>query len=316
MSKRRTPLPENGRSCAFLTYKLRLTELRKGGAIPCLLKNRSAVVPAVPLLPLFYHVSCSLPNCRRCMTLFAHFTFFDNHFDRLQRTARDADVFTFACYTDSVLRWGAAAFLKEVADPTDAWARKPSPSLRRLHFPPAVVPGAIGSDAFVQETGLGKRFLKACRAIGFGIVRAVGEFRTAVGWDTRDGIRDSFRRRAQKTGGCADAVLRKGFKAAETETTHRGRLAELLSGGAAYGFLSHRFSTNIQLPLAETASFVFLYSEDRIAPAARFSTVGSSLNAGRSFFAFSFPFGTRFCILCNSPDESAAGCSDGYIPAA
>ena len=111
--------------------------------------------------------------------------------------------------------------------------------------------GAIGSDAFVQETGLGKRFLKACRAIGFGIVRAVGEFRTAVGWDTRDGIRDSFRRRAQKTGGCAGAVLRKGFKAAETETMHRGRLAaELLSGGAAYGFCHTVFRRrfNCRLP--------------------------------------------------------------------
>ena len=99
-------------------------------------------------------------------------------------------------------------------------------------FFPCRCGGAIGSDAFVQKPGLGKRFLKACRAIGFGIVRAVGEFRTAVGWDTRDGIRDSFRRRAQKTGGCAGAVLRKGFKAAEAETMHRGRLAaELLSGG-------------------------------------------------------------------------------------
>lgn len=191
-------------------------------------------------------------------------------------------------------------------------------------FPPCRCAGAIGSDAFVQEPELGKRFLKACRAIGFGIVRAVGEFRTAVGWDTRDGMGDSFRRRAQKTGGCAGAVPRKGFKAAETEATHRERLAaELLSGGrqavgrrGSVWFLSHRFSTKIQLPLAETASFVLLYSEDRIASVARFSTVGSALDTGRSFFAFSFPFGTRLCILCNSPDGSAAGCSDGYIPAA
>ena len=43
-------------------------------------------------------------------------------------------------------------------------------------FSPCRCAGAIGSDAFVQEPGLGKRFLKACRAIGFGIVRAVGEF--------------------------------------------------------------------------------------------------------------------------------------------
>lgn len=62
MVKRRTPLPENGRSCAFLTYKLRLTKMRKGGAIPCSLKNRSAVVPAVPFCRCFtmFPVRCRI----------------------------------------------------------------------------------------------------------------------------------------------------------------------------------------------------------------------------------------------------------------
>ena len=62
MVKRRTPLPENGRSCAFLTYKLRLTKMRKGGAILCLLKNRSAVVPAVPFCRCFtmFPVRCRI----------------------------------------------------------------------------------------------------------------------------------------------------------------------------------------------------------------------------------------------------------------
>lgn len=98
----------------------------------------------------------------------------------------------------------------------------------------AVVPGRVRADEFVPDTELGKRFLKECRTVGFGAVEPVGELRTIVSLDTRNGIRELLNNMTNENAGRIGAVFLKGLEIAETGILiDEGVLVKLLTGGIA-----------------------------------------------------------------------------------
>lgn len=111
-----------------------------------------------------------------------------------------------------------------------------------------VVPWRIRPDKFVADTELGKCFLKERGTVGFGLVQPVGEFRTVVGLDTRNGIGESFHNMAKKNAGRIGVVFLKGLEIAETGILiDKGVLVKLLTSGIA-DQASSRNKLDVDLP--------------------------------------------------------------------